>query len=368
MPIEPAELAKTANEPVLQSAVAMKNILTRKKLTVTIAGLAALAGGLIAYWTLPSYGGTIEPLTADQKQLANSLRGHIKTLSSDIGARSLTKNPGGLERAATYVEENFSAAGFKPARQTFSVSGYFNDGLWGATHATQSTANIVAEIPGTTKASEIIIIGAHYDAVQDCPGANDNGSGVAAMLEIAKTLAKEKFPRTIRFVAFTNEEPPFFRSDDMGSYRYAKACKERADNIVAMLSLETIGYYSEKPDSQRFPVEALAMLYPKTGNFLTFIGKLDSRTLLTKCAASFIAAAKFPTQTLAAPADLSGVDFSDQLSFWRLGYPGIMVTDTAPYRYPHYHTAEDTADKINYDCLARVTDGLKKVVRDLANE
>jgi hypothetical protein len=154
----------------------------------------------------------------------------------------------------------------------------------------------------------------------------------------------------------------------MGSYRYAKACKERADNIVAMLSLETIGYYSEKPDSQRFPVEALAMLYPKTGNFLTFIGKLDSRTLLTKCAASFIAAAKFPTQTLAAPADLSGVDFSDQLSFWRLGYPGIMVTDTAPYRYPHYHTAEDTADKINYDCLARVTDGLKKVVRDLASD
>lgn len=360
----------------------MQNL--KKKLAITIAGLTALAGCFIAYWTLPSYGGTIEPLTADQKQLASRLRAHIKMLSSDIGARSLTKNPGGLERAATYIEENFSAAGFKPARQTYSVSGYFNDGLWGATHATQSTANIIVAIPGTNigansgtnlesikasdKSSEIIVIGAHYDAVQDCPGANDNGSGVAAMLEIAKALAKEKFPRTIRFVAFTNEEPPFFRSDDMGSYRYAKACKERGDNIVAMLSLETIGYYSDKPDSQRFPVAALAMLYPKTGNFLTFIGNLDSRNLLTKCADSFIAAAKFPTQTLAAPPELSGVDFSDQLSFWRVGYPGIMVTDTAPYRYPHYHTNEDTADKINYDCLARVTDGLKKVVRDLASK
>lgn len=346
----------------------------RKKLAITIAALTALAGGLIASCKLPAYSGTVEPLTKAQQQLASSIRGHVKKLSSDIGARSLTKNPGGLERAAVYIEENFSAAGFKPSRQTYSVSGYFNDGLFGATHATQSTANIIVEIPGTGaelskgsgKASEIIVIGAHYDAVQDCPGANDNGSGVAAMLEIAKALAKEKFPRTIRFVAFTNEEPPFFRSDDMGSYRYAKACKERGDNIVAMLSLETIGYFSDKPDSQRFPVAALAMLYPKTGNFLTFIGNLDSRNLLTKCADSFIAAAKFPTQTLAAPPELSGVDFSDQLSFWRMGYPGIMVTDTAPYRYPHYHTNKDTADKINYDCLARVTDGLKKMVRDLA--
>ncbi|MBP9811552.1 M20/M25/M40 family metallo-hydrolase, partial [bacterium] len=211
----------------------------KKKIAISVAGLTALAGCFIAYWNLPSYGGIIEPLTSEQKQLERQLRAHIKMLSSDIGARSLTKNPGGLERAANYIEDIFSAAGFKPSRQTFSVSGYFNDGLWGATHATQSTANIIVELPGTTKASEIIVIGAHYDAVQDCPGANDNGSGIAAMLEIAKTLAndqgKNKLPRTIRFVAFTNEEPPFFRSDDMGSYRYAKACKERGDNIVAML-------------------------------------------------------------------------------------------------------------------------------------
>lgn len=340
----------------------------KKKIAISFGVLTAAIGGIAAFWSLPAYSGGVEPLSEAQKNLVGNLRGHVKVLSSDIGARSLTKKPGNLERAAIYIEETFSSAGFKPTRQTFGVSGYFNDGLWGATHATQSTANIIVELPGSSKASEIVVIGAHYDSVQDCPGANDNGSGVAAMLEIAKALSKEKFARTIRFVAFTNEEPPFFRSDDMGSYRYAQSCKGRNDNIVSMMSIETIGYYSDKPNSQKFPVAALAALYPKTGNFLTFVGKLESRDLLTKYANSFIQAVKFPTQTLAAPADLTGVDFSDQLSFWRVGYPGIMVTDTAPYRYPHYHTNDDTADKINYDCLARVTDGLMKVVRDMASE
>jgi hypothetical protein len=154
----------------------------------------------------------------------------------------------------------------------------------------------------------------------------------------------------------------------MGSYRYAKSCKERGDNIVAMVSLETLGYYSEKPNSQRFPMPAMALLYPNTGNFVAFIGKETSRALLSKCFSSFEAGVKFPAELLAAPADLPGVDFSDQLSFWRLGYPGIMVTDTATYRYPHYHTDQDTPDKVNYDALAKVTSGLIKVVVDLCND
>ncbi len=326
-----------------------------------------LLGCLFAYLRLPSYAGKLEPLTDAQRQLSNRLRGHVSELSSVIGARSLTKSPGGLERAACYIEDKFSAAGLKPTRQSFAVSGYLNDGIFGASHATQSTANIVAEITGADgKASEVVIVGAHYDAVQDCPGANDNGTGVAALIEMAKSLAHQKFARTVRFVAFTNEEPPFFRSDDMGSYRYAKSCKERGDNIVAMFSLETLGYYSDKPDSQKFPLPALAALYPKTGNFVTFVGNIESRDLISSCASRFIAQTKFPTQTLAAPKELTGVDFSDQLSFWRLGYPGVMVTDTAPYRYPFYHTSQDTVDKIDFDSLARVSDGLNAMVRELA--
>ncbi|MBX9693148.1 MAG: M20/M25/M40 family metallo-hydrolase [Cyanobacteria bacterium] len=339
----------------------------RKKLFIAIGIVIALIGCLpmLSFGKLPSYRGPVEPLSQEQQLLATRLRSHVQKLAVDIGARSLPKSPGGLERAATYIEEKFSDARLNPTRQTFSVAGYFNDGLFGATHATQSTSNIIVELTGGAKASEIVVIGAHYDAVGDCPGANDNASGVAALIEIASALANEKFERTIRFVAFTNEEPPFFRSDDMGSYRYAKACKDRGDNIVAMLSLETIGYYSDKPDSQQFPLDALSMIYPKCGNFLAFVGNMEAYELLKNCFTSFTSAVKFPVELIAAPASLSGIDFSDQLSFWRVGYPGVMVTDTALYRYPHYHTNKDTPEKLSYDQLSRVTTGLQKVVQDL---
>ncbi len=316
----------------------------------------------------PSFRGEAEPLDSQQQQLAIRLSGHVQKLAGDIGARSLPKSPGGLERAAMYIEEQFVESGLKPVRQKFSVSGYFADGLFGATHATQSADNIEVEIRGTSKSTEVIVVGAHYDAVEDFPGANDNASGVAALLEIAGQISKQQLPRTVRFVAFTNEEPPFFRSDDMGSYRYAKACKERGDNIVAMMSIETIGYYSEAANSQKFPAPPMALLYPTKGNFLAFVGNMDSRPKMEKCLSSFTSAVRFPVELLAAPASLSGVDFSDQLSFWRVGYPGFMVTDTAPYRYPHYHTKDDTPDKINYDSLALVTTGLSKVVHDMASD
>jgi Zn-dependent M28 family amino/carboxypeptidase len=306
-------------------------------------------------------------LDAAEQQLTARLRAHVEKLGGEIGARSLPTAPGNLEKAATYIEEQFQQAGLSPSRQTFSVSGYFRDGMFGASHATQSTSNIIVEIPGTTNAAEIVVIGAHYDSVLSCPAANDNGSGVAAMLEIARALAKEKFSRTVRFVAFTNEEPPFFRSDDMGSYRYAQSCKERGDKIIAMLSLETIGYYTDEPNTQHFPIAALAMLYPTTGNFISFVGNPDSQQLLNSCIKSFNAAVKFPSEALAMPADVPGVDFSDNLSFWRVGYPAIMVTDTAPYRYPHYHKDTDTPDKVNYDNLARVTSGLTQVVHALVS-
>jgi Zn-dependent M28 family amino/carboxypeptidase len=239
--------------------------------------------------------------------------------------------------------------------------------MFGASHATQSTANIIAELPGSTKAAEIVVIGAHYDSAIGSPAANDNGSGVAALIEIARSLAKEKFARTVRFVAFTNEEMPFFRTDDMGSNRYAQHCRERDENVVSMVSVETIGYFTGKPDTQHFPVAALAVMYPTTGNFLAFVGNLESRSLLDRCAKAFNEKVKFPSEVLSAPAELAGVDFSDHMSFWRANYPAIMVTDTANYRYPHYHKKTDTPDKINYDNLARVTSGLEDMTRDLAS-
>jgi Zn-dependent M28 family amino/carboxypeptidase len=169
----------------------------------------------------------------------------------------------------------------------------------------------------------------------------------------------------VRFVAFVNEEPPFYRSEQMGSRVYARRSRERRDHIVAMLSLETIGYYSDEPGSQLYPFP-LRFFYPSTGNFLAFVANLGSRGLLREALASFRRNAQFPSEGVAAPAFIPGVDWSDHWSFWQESYPALMVTDTAPYRYPHYHTLQDTPDKLDYERLARVVMGLHGMLRDLA--
>ena len=209
-------------------------------------------------------------------------------------------------------------------------------------------------------------MGAHYDSVFDCPAANDNGSGVAALLEISRLLRTEQLRRPVRFVAFTNEEPPFFRTDQMGSFQYAQSCHQRKDKISAMISLETIGYYSDAPNTQRFPHAIMGLIYPSTGNFLSFISNLQSQKLLKQAIASFRKSTKFPSQGVALPALVPGIDFSDHRPFWQFGYPGIMITDTAFLRYPHYHEADDTPDKINYDKLALVVAGLCRMMLDLS--
>ncbi len=209
------------------------------------------------------------------------------------------------------------------------------------------------------------MIGAHYDSVAGAVGANDNGSGVAATLELARLMKDAKPSRTVRFVAFVNEEPPFYRSDQMGSGVYARRSRERKDNIVAMLSLETIGYYSDEPGSQRYPFP-LNFFYPSTGNFIAFVSNLGSRPLLHASIAAFRRHAGFPSDGVAAPAFIPGIDWSDHRSFWQEGYPALMVTDTAPYRYPHYHTPQDTPDKVDYERLARVITGLHGMLRELA--
>ena len=169
----------------------------------------------------------------------------------------------------------------------------------------------------------------------------------------------------MRFVAFVNEEPPFYRSEQMGSRVYARRSRERRDHIVAMLSLETIGYYSDEPGSQLYPFP-LRFFYPSTGNFLAFVANLGSRKLLREALASFRRNAQFPSEGVAAPAFIPGVDWSDHWSFWQESYPALMVTDTALYRYPHYHTLQDTPDKVDYERLARVVKGLHGMLRDLA--
>jgi Zn-dependent M28 family amino/carboxypeptidase len=225
--------------------------------------------------------------------------------------------------------------------------------------------NLEVTLPGTERGSEIIVVGAHYDTVRGSPGADDNASGVATLIEIARTLRPLALRRTVRLVAFVNEEPPFFFTRRMGSWIYASAARRRGDDIRLMLSLEMLGCYSDAPASQSYP-PLLRWFYPDRGNFVAFVSNLRSRRALDAAVRAFRSRSDFPAQRLASPGFVPGVAWSDQLSFWRAGYAGVMVTDTAFYRYAHYHAASDTPEKIAYPQMARVADGLAQAIGVLA--
>jgi Zn-dependent M28 family amino/carboxypeptidase len=297
-----------------------------------------------------SHRGPLPALTEAERVLQDRLRGHVEEFAGRIGERSL-RRPRALEAAARYVEEALSAAGLEPRPEPFTVNG-------------EAVRNVVAETRGGADA-EIVLLGAHYDTVAGCPGADDNATGVAALIEIARACAGRPLPRAVRFVGFVNEEPPFFQTAAMGSLRHARAARERRERIVAMLSLETIGYYADIAGSQEYPFP-LGTFYPDRGDFLAFVGNLRSARLVRRAVASFRRHAAFPSEGLAAPEFLPGVGWSDQWAFWQAGYPAAMVTDTAPFRYPHYHLASDTADRIDGERLARVVAGLGRVTLDLA--
>jgi Zn-dependent M28 family amino/carboxypeptidase len=198
-------------------------------------------------------------------------------------------------------------------------------------------------------------------------GADDNATGVAAILELARMLHDSKLRKTIRFVLFVNEEPPFFQTDTMGSLVYARQLKRENAAVSAMLSLEMLGYYSEASGSQKYPA-ALGWLYPSQGNFIGFVGKADSPELVRRAIRSFRETTSFPSEGVAAPVEWPGVGWSDHWSFWQAGYPAIMITDTAIFRNPYYHTPRDTADKLDFAKMARVVEGIRRVVEDLSSE
>lgn len=291
--------------------------------------------------------GPLAALSEDETRLAAALRRHVEAVAS---REHNLFQPAALESAARYLEDALAQMGYSPSAQKFST------GMGDA-------RNIEVEVRGS--GAQIVVVGAHYDSVAGAPGGNDNGSGVAATLELARRLRASSPARTLRFVFFVNEEPPFFQGMDMGSRRYALRAKERNERIAAMFCLETIGWYSDAAGSQRFPFP-LGFFYPSTGNFLAFVSNLRSRALLHEAIAAFRRGAGIPSEGVAAPALIPGVDWSDHASFWEQGYPALMLTDTAPYRYPHYHTAADTPDKVDYERLARVVTGIEAMLRDLA--
>ena len=286
----------------------------------------------------------------DDTGLAAKLKAHVYKLAHEIGERGRFKFDN-LNRAAGYIEEEFRSYGYKVGFQKYRIRN-------------RVFKNIIAAKTGARHPGEVIILGAHYDSMRG-PGADDNASAVAGLLETARALAGEPTGRTVRFIAFTNEEPPLFKKKSMGSRVYAKAARENEDDIKGAIILEMIGYFSDKPRSQRHP-PGLNLFYPNRGNFIGIVGNARSRHLIRHTVSSFRKATALPIESIIAPNVVIGIGMSDDWSFWKEGYPAAMITDTAYYRNPNYNKRSDTYDTLDYESMAEVTKGVLAAVRSLA--
>jgi hypothetical protein len=323
---------------------------------IVVLTLAATAYAVLHYLTAvpgKSHRGALPPLTEAETALAVALKRHIAAIAAR--EHNLVRHEE-LEQVARYIEAALASFGYTPGRQEFAVDG-------------KPVRNIEAVIEPTagTPDPEVVVVGAHYDSVTGSPGANDNATGSAAVIELARLLRDfdGASRKRIRLVLFVNEEPPYFRTEAMGSLRYARALAARRERVTAMYSLETMGYFSSAPGSQHYPAP-FGLMFPDRGDFIAFVGLMNSRALVRETVRSFRSHTAFPSIGGVAPDAIPGIGWSDHWAFAREGFPAVMVTDTAPFRYPHYHRASDTPDKVDTESLARVVKGMERVIRDLA--
>jgi Zn-dependent M28 family amino/carboxypeptidase len=305
-----------------------------------MAGTIALTIAVVNHLAMPgkSYSETPPPLTQTQRLRQDDLKKMVQKLSGEIGIRD---DRSGLDQTLRVI------APLLPQQQDYQAKG--------VTYQNRSL-----EIRGQTKPDEIILIGAHYDTVAVSPGADDNASGVAALISLSKQFEQVKFAKTVRFVAFAQEELGL-----LGSRAYAERSKQLNENIVAMLSFDMLGYYTDQPGSQAYPVP-VGNLYPDRGNYLAFISNLKSRDLLRSTIQSFRKSAALPSEALALPELIKDIGRSDHAAFWKAGYPAILVTDTASFRNPHYHQPSDRSETLDFDRLTRAVDGIATIIEDLA--
>jgi len=294
----------------------------------------------------------LPPLSPIETELQTELSAAVEALSLEIGERNILRRPEALHMATLYIEASLTQIGCAVRRQPVSAEG-------------RTCFNLHAEVQGTDHVAGAIVVGAHYDTVPGSPGANDNATGVAALLSLARRFAQSRPAHTIIFAAFVNEEPPFFQTPQMGSRIFARSLKEGRIPVRSMVCLETLGCYRDTPGSQNYP-PPLAWFYPNRGDFLAFVGNLHSRALTRRMVECFRKRASLPCEWGALPSILPGVGWSDHWSFWKEGFEAVMVTDTALYRYPEYHTPMDTPDRIDYGRLARAAAGLEAVLSELA--
>ncbi len=298
----------------------------------------------------PTFAGDVPDLTATQQALHDNLVRHVRMLAEQIGERH-HKRPVQLTQAADYISEQLARSGYAVTEQVFGDGHY---------------KNLMVEITGGDKADEVIVVGAHYDTAWLTPGADDNASGVAGLLELARLLKGKHYDRTIRLIAFTNEEPPFFATASMGSMVSAQLARRHQDKILIMYSMEMIGYYRHEPHTQHYP-KIIRHLYPHTGNFIAFVGNPNSGPLLRRSIKLFREQATIRSAGLIAPPRLvPDIQRSDNYAYWQYGFPAVMVTDTADFRNSAYHTAGDVAERLDYVSMTRMISGFAAMLAQLA--
>jgi hypothetical protein len=317
---------------------------------VLLAAIAAIANYSIVFPRQP-WRGPLPPLSEEQRDLAQRLRAHVTAVASRPHNIGFAAN---LEAAARAIEQRLASFGLSPAAQVYEVDGH-------------SVRNIEVVIePAAGPARTTYVIGAHYDSPDDSPGANDNGTGVAALIELARLFAASPSGRDrLRLVFFVNEEAPWHKSAAMGSWRYAKQLSDAGEQLTGMLALETLGYFSDAPGSQKYPWP-FDLIYPDIGNFVAFVGLPGARGFVGRSLRAFRRHATFPAIGGVAPGFIPGIDLSDHWAFHQFGYPAAMVTDTAPYRNPFYHRLNDLPKNVDYESLARITKGLEGMTREIA--
>jgi hypothetical protein len=283
--------------------------------------------------------------------LAARLRRHIVAIASQPHN---VDHPEALEQAAGHIEAELIAMGHEPQRH-----------LYACHSITVRNIEVVLAPPDASAATPTLVVGAHYDAPDDSPGANDNGTGVAALLELARLLKDRPVGQRVRLVFFVNEELPWGKTELMGSWRHAKSLREAGERVTGMIALETLGYFSEREGSQSFPFP-LGALYGTRGNFVAFVGMLGGRNFVHAAVACFRQVSTVPSIGGVAPRAIEGIDLSDHWAYDQMGFPACMVTDTAPFRNPYYHQRFDTPDTVDYPMLARITLGLAATIQALA--
>ena len=275
----------------------------------------------------------------------DALRAHVQKLAADLHPRHAA-SIGNLDKAADYIKAQLLAGSGNVSEQSYAVQGIYY-------------RNIIARFG--PEEGPITVIGAHYDSHDGTPGADDNASGVAALLELSRIFTESPPGTAVELVAYTLEEPPFFGTSDMGSYVHAKSLKDRGAAVRMMIAVEMIGYFSDAPGSQRYPFEALARIYPDTGNFIAVVGRFEDGLEILATKNAMAAGSPLPVEMLSAPSDLLEIGLSDHRNYWEHGYKAVMVTDTAFMRNANYHTATDTPETLNFEKMAQVVDGLARV-------